>query len=165
MSEKLIVAVDFDGTCVTHEYPNIGEEAPGVVEALTFLQDQGCRIILYTMRHGSHLFEAVRWMQDRGIVLWGVNENPEQKSWTGSPKVYANVYIDDAAIGVPLMYRRGDKRPVVNWSATLVRITERYPELLSDILIVRNDDRIDQGELDAMARGGDELAQRMVREG
>ena len=55
-----IIAVDFDGTVVTHAYPEIGEDA-GAVPVLRELTGNGCRLILYTMRHGALLTEAVEW--------------------------------------------------------------------------------------------------------
>jgi hypothetical protein len=53
-----------------------------------------------------------------GIPLMGVNENPSQKSWTSSPKAYAQLYIDDAALGTPLVYpESSSERPYVDWAA------------------------------------------------
>lgn len=116
MPKSAIIAVDFDGTCVKHEYPNIGEDVPFAVEYLRRLTDHGHRIILNTMRSGEELDAAVQWFKARGIPLYGVNANPTQKQWTTSPKVYAEVYIDDAALGCPLVF--GDTlRPYVDWSA------------------------------------------------
>ena len=111
-----IIAVDFDGTCVEHEYPAIGMEVEGAVEVLRALNKRGHRIILFTMRSGSKLDAAVKWFEDRKIELWAVNRNPEQEEWTSSPKPFANIYIDDAAIGCPIMFIDGVRRPVVNWA-------------------------------------------------
>jgi hypothetical protein len=68
------------------------------------------------MRSGLRLEAAVRWFRDRKIELWAVNRNPEQEQWTSSPKVYADIYIDDSALGCPLIFLEGVRRPVVNWS-------------------------------------------------
>ena len=32
------------------------------------------------------------------------NNNPQQKHWTDSKKVFAHMYIDDSALGIPLKY-------------------------------------------------------------
>ncbi|HKJ65905.1 MAG TPA: hypothetical protein VJ969_10905, partial [Desulfopila sp.] len=56
-------------------------------------------------------------LADEGIELYGVNENPLQKSWTDSPKVHGNVYIDDSAFGCPLIFPKGFHRPCVDWEA------------------------------------------------
>lgn len=111
----MIIALDFDGTVVTHEYPQIGKDV-GAVPVLEDLVKKGHQIILYTMRSGEELRQAVTWFEERNIPLLGVNENPTQKEWTSSPKVYAQLYIDDAALGVPLNYS-GKGRPFVDWFA------------------------------------------------
>jgi hypothetical protein len=111
----MIIAIDFDGTCVTHEYPNIGRNI-GAVPVLREIIKAGHQLILNTMRSGKELHEAVDWFRQNNIPLYGINENPDQKSWTDSPKVYANIYIDDAALGCPLKYDLGmSDRPFVNW--------------------------------------------------
>lgn len=110
-----IIAVDFDGTCVEHEYPSVGMDVEGAAETLRALNNKGHRLILFTMRSGEKLEKAIKWFKDRDIELWAVNENPEQKQWTESPKVFADVYIDDAALGCPIMFIDGVRRPVINW--------------------------------------------------
>lgn len=113
----MYIAVDFDGTCVTHDYPNIGKDI-GAVPVLKKLTDSGHKIILNTMRSGDKLEEAMQWFTDNNIPLYGANENPTQKSWTKSPKVFANLYIDDAALGCPLIFDHAvSSRPFVNWNA------------------------------------------------
>ena len=114
----MYIAVDFDGTCVTHEYPNIGKDI-GAVPVLKKLTDSGHKIILNTMRSGKELADAIKWFIDNDIPLYGTNENPTQKSWTSSPKVYAHLYIDDAAMGCFLCYDPNfHSRPYVNWKKT-----------------------------------------------
>jgi hypothetical protein len=109
------IAVDFDGTCVTHEYPDIGKDI-GAVPVLKELVRMGHKIILNTMRSGAELEAAVHWFKENGIDLYGINEDPGQNKWTQSPKVFANIYIDDAALGCPLSYDvRMCSRPFVNW--------------------------------------------------
>ena len=108
-----IVAIDFDGTCVTNEYPRIGKEI-GAAPVLKKMTDKGIKLVLYTMRDGKLLEEAVEWFKDNNIPLYGVNKTPGQYKWTNSPKIFANYYIDDAAIGVPLIFDPGNK-PFVDW--------------------------------------------------
>lgn len=114
MSNNIIIAVDFDGTCVTHEYPYVGMDI-GAAPVLRELAEQGCKLILFTMRSGKQLKDAKQWFAENKIQLYAVNENPEQKSWTSSPKVYANFYIDDSAIGCPLKFEDNRPRPYVDW--------------------------------------------------
>lgn len=115
----MIIAVDFDGTCTEHRYPEIGKDI-GAEPVLKRLSASGHQLILWTMRSGKPLKEAVNWFQQRDIPLYGVNCNPSQKKWTDSPKVYAHMYIDDAALGIPLCTpSEGDEndRPYVDWLA------------------------------------------------
>ena len=119
----VIIAVDFDGTMVDHRYPDVGTPVPGAILAVRALQAQGAKIILLTMRSGTYLDDAVEYMTAAGITLWGVNENPEQISWTESPKVFAHLYIDDAAVGCPLRpSMRMGGRDMVDWSRVEYKI-------------------------------------------
>ena len=108
-----VIAVDFDGTVVTHEFPKIGRDI-GAVPVLKELVRQGYRLILWTMRSGLELSDAINWFTQNDIALWDVNNNFTQKSWTDSRKVYAQLYIDDAALGAPLIYPK-EGRPYMNW--------------------------------------------------
>ena len=113
--DDFYIAVDFDGTIVMHEYPEVGKPVPGALEKLREFNKRGVKIILWTMRGGANLFEAVEYLNEAGIDIWGVNKNPEQDTWTCSPKAYAQIYIDDAAWGCPLVYPEKG-RPYVDWS-------------------------------------------------
>lgn len=113
----MIIGIDFDGTCVTHEYPSIGEDI-GAVDTLRELANSGHQLILWTMRSGYTLEQAVKWFESYGIPLYGVQENPTQKNWTDSPKAYCQLYIDDAALGCPLKWDETKSgRPFVDWQA------------------------------------------------
>lgn len=94
--------IDYDGTCVTHAYPYIGKDI-GAVPVLKELVEKGHRLILWTMRSGQTLDDAVEWFKSNDIPLYGIQRNPTQDSWTSSPKAYAQQYIDDAALGCPLI--------------------------------------------------------------
>lgn len=109
----MYIAIDFDGTCVTHEYPHIGKDI-GAIPVLKKLIENGHDLILNTMRSGKELSAAVTWFHNNGIELYGVNVNPSQRSWTESPKVYAHLYIDDAALGCPLKMSELSSRPYVD---------------------------------------------------
>lgn len=113
----MIIAVDFDGTCVTHEFPKVGKDI-GAVPVLKELVEKGHKIILYTMRSGDTLNDAINWFENNGIELYGINKNPDQYKWTSSPKVYADIYIDDATLGIPLKLDEDGhiSRPYVDWN-------------------------------------------------
>lgn len=96
------ICIDFDGTCVTHEFPKVGKDI-GAVPVLKKLVEAGHKLILFTMRSNRHvpnetgdptimdvtgmfLDDAVNWFKQNDIPLYGINENPTQKTWTNSPK-------------------------------------------------------------------------------
>lgn len=110
----MIYGVDFDGTSVMHEYPGIGEDVPEAVRVMKRMIERGDRIILWTMRDADELAGAVLWFMDRDIPLFGININSEQH-WSNSPKCYCNQYIDDAAVGCPLLPGVNGGRPYVDW--------------------------------------------------
>lgn len=112
----IAIAIDFDGTCVRHEYPEIGSDI-GAIPVLRELSEAGHKLILFTMRSGRHLSEAQEWFMFNGIPLEGVQYNPTQAQWTSSNKCYAHLYIDDAALGCPLVTPADDSRPYVDWAA------------------------------------------------
>ena len=115
----MYIAVDFDGTIVDHQFPEIGDQVPGAIEWLSKYQEAGASLILWTMRSdgqdsGDVLTQAVEYCRGAGIEFDHVNENPQD--WTTSNKAYAHVYIDDAAAGVPLKENpRCGGRPFVDW--------------------------------------------------
>ena len=134
----MTICIDFDGTCVTHEFPEVGKDI-GAVPVLKKLVDNGHQLILFTMRSdidhvtsddydihqqpGNYLTEALGWFERHGIPLFGINTNPNQHTWTHSPKAYGQLYIDDAALGVPLKVNTGlSKRPFVDWLRVEIRL-------------------------------------------
>ena len=63
------------------------------------------------------------------IKLSGANHTPGQATWTTSPKVYAQIYIDDAALGCPTNYD-GTGRPYVDWHIVAKAFGYDYDKLL-----------------------------------
>lgn len=99
----MIIAVDFDGTIVEHEYPKIGKEKIFATETLRQLINEGHRLILWTVREGKLLDEAVEWCRQRGVEFYAVNKDfPEEnisKNEQFSRKIKADVWIDDLNVG------------------------------------------------------------------
>ncbi len=108
------IAIDFDGTCVMHEFPAIGLDCPNAVKVLRELVADGHELFLYTMRSRIFLEHAVDWFKLRSIELSGIQYDPDQSRWTSSNKCYANIYIDDAALGAPLIHSDLG-RPYIDW--------------------------------------------------
>ena len=97
----MIIAVDFDGTIVDHEYPEIGKPKLFAFETLKALQDRGAQLILWTYRAGKELDEAVEFCSKNGIEFYAVNKNYPEEVYDDSisRKIIADVYVDDRNIG------------------------------------------------------------------
>ena len=97
----MIIAVDFDGTIVEDAYPRIGKPQSFAFETLKALHRERHKLILWTCRQGKSLEEAVVFCQENGIEFYSVNSNyPGEKLEAGNtPKIVADVYIDDRIVG------------------------------------------------------------------
>jgi hypothetical protein len=96
----MTIAVDFDGTIVEHDFPKIGKPIPMALEVLRKLyEEEHHKLILWTMREGSLLQEAVDYCEKNGVYFYACNKNyPEED--TGSPrKIAVDLFIDDRNIG------------------------------------------------------------------
>ncbi|MDX1279149.1 BT0820 family HAD-type phosphatase [Oceanihabitans sediminis] len=102
LKDKLILAIDFDGTVVDDAYPKIGKPKLFAIETLKKLQSDGHRLILWTYRSGKYLDEAVEFCKSKGIEFYAINSSfPEEKfdEATKSRKIHADLFIDDRNIG------------------------------------------------------------------
>jgi hydroxymethylpyrimidine pyrophosphatase-like HAD family hydrolase len=95
------IAVDFDGTIVDHEYPAIGKEKLFAFQTLKELERLGAYLILWTIRTGSELDEAVEFCRKNGVEFYAVNKNYPEEVFDDSVsrKVNADIYIDDKNVG------------------------------------------------------------------
>lgn len=124
-SKELTICVDFDGTLAEHEWPGPGEPVLYAIDVCKELQAKGHKLILYTMRSEEHLQAAVDWCKERGLEFWDHNHNPDQAKWSKSPKVYGHIFIDDAALGTPLIFSDDGTRPRVDWLEIRKLLVER----------------------------------------
>lgn len=111
-----IIGIDFDGTCVTDLFPYVGDNI-GAASVLRKLADKNL-LILYTVRDGKYLQDAVDWFKYNHINLYSANYNPEPVS--SSPKVYCDYYIDDRNIGTPLT-----DKGYVDWNKMLELLRQK----------------------------------------
>lgn len=98
------IAVDFDGTIVEHKYPEIGDERPFAIDTLKMLIADHHRLILWSVREGKLLDDAVEWCRKRGVEFYAVNSDfPEERGKENnnhfSRKLKVDVWIDDRNIG------------------------------------------------------------------
>ena len=108
------ILIDFDGTCVTHEFPLVGKDI-GAAQVLRDLVRNGHRLILFTMRaEDCSIQPALDWFAENDIALYAVQCHPEQHKFTSSPKALGDLMIDDTALGVKL-YPCRLSRDCVDW--------------------------------------------------
>ena len=118
--DKLIIAVDFDGTIVEDAYPGIGEPRIFAFETLKRLQQDGHRLILWTYRCNNKLDDAVEFCRLQGIEFYAVNKSFPEEDFNGdvSRKIMADLFIDDRNIG-----------GVFGWGVIYQMLTNMKPEI------------------------------------
>ncbi len=98
--ESKIIAIDFDGTIVENRYPKIGKEMPFAFQTLKMLQNDGHRLILWTVRVGRELDEALEFCRKNGVEFYAANENFQGEEMKGAPrKLNADIFVDDRNVG------------------------------------------------------------------
>jgi hypothetical protein len=96
----MIIAVDFDGTIVEHAYPKIGKPIPFALDVLRKLQRERHTLLLWTVREGDLLQEAVNYCSKNGVDFYAANKNyPEEETGDTPRKLTADIFIDDKNIG------------------------------------------------------------------
>jgi len=127
----MTIAVDFDGTIVEHRYPEIGKELPFATQTLRMLIEDRHKLILWSVREGKLLEDAVEWCRQRGVEFYAVNKDfPEEdlsKNQSFSRKLKADVWIDDRNIG-----------GLPDWGTIYQMITEKksYEQVLTERLAI-----------------------------
>ena len=122
----MIIAVDFDGTIVEHKYPKIGNEIPFAIDTLKKLKNEPHKLILWSVREGKLLDDAVAFCRERGLEFYAVNRNyPEEQLGHDyfSRKLKADLFIDDRNLG-----------GLPDWGTIYEMVTKKlsYEDLLSN---------------------------------
>lgn len=122
----MIIAVDFDGTIVEHKYPKIGNEIPFAIDTLKRLKNEHHKLILWSVREGKLLDDAVAFCRERGLEFYAVNRNyPEEQLGHDyfSRKLKADLFIDDRNLG-----------GLPDWGTIYEMVTKKlsYEDLLSN---------------------------------
>lgn len=99
----MTIAIDFDGTIVEHAYPKIGKPIPFAIDTLLQIQKEGHILILWTVRRGKLLQEAIDYCAARGLYFYAENENYRgeiQEMGKEAPrKLEVELFIDDRNLG------------------------------------------------------------------
>ena len=122
----MIIAVDFDGTIVEHKYPKIGNEIPFAIDTLKKLKNEHHKLILWSVREGKLLDDAVAFCRERGLEFYAVNRNyPEEQLGHDyfSRKLKADLFSDDRNLG-----------GLPDWGTIYEMVTKKlsYEDLLSN---------------------------------
>ena len=113
MNMKQIIAVDFDGTIVEHDFPGIGKPIRYAVEILKGWQQKGNLVTLWTCRGGYELAEALTWCSKEGLRFDTVNSTAYGAVGYGVPKIVATYYIDDRSIEYRMRTNNGNLTPEI----------------------------------------------------
>lgn len=98
MTLPYIIAIDFDGTLVTDQFPEIGDPNTTLIELAQIWRHLGAKLILWTCRHGRVLDEAIEFCKKQGLEFDAVNMNVVEVQamyGTDTRKVFADIYLDD----------------------------------------------------------------------
>ena len=122
----MTIAVDFDGTIVEHIYPEIGREIPFATDTLKMLIKDGHRLILWSVREGALLDEAIEWCRQRGVEFYAANKDYPEETQNHdhySRKLKVDLFIDDRNLG-----------GLPNWGTIYMMINEGkgWEEIYSD---------------------------------
>ena len=124
--KRPIIAIDFDGTIVQHEWPNIGPLRIGAKEVINSLYEQGCEVLIWTCRttdessgEQSSVFAVREFLEMNDIKYSQINMNSNLTPFKPYPKIYADVYIDDRNLG-----------GIPPWRKIYHMLREKFPENL-----------------------------------
>lgn len=108
------IGIDFDGTIATDNFPDVGEPVPHAFDVMKQWESDGHQLVLWTVRSGPALEKAIQFIWDNDVKLYAVNRVPGQLKYSSSPKAHCHIFVDDKAVGCPLVYpKRG--APYVDW--------------------------------------------------
>lgn len=139
------INLDFDGTVVEHQYPNIGRANFGCIEVLMKLQNAGHKIVLNTTRSEispEALHEAIRWFDyayrflvdaekrkkaEFNFALDGVlNYKMQPGLWDWQRfKAEGVIMLDDQCYGIPLKKAAMSTGNMVDWAALDIQFAEQ----------------------------------------
>lgn len=125
----MIFAVDFDGTLCENKFPSIGKEIKRNTDFLRkYVQNSPHNEwVLWTMRDGDRLKEALEWLESIGLKPDAVNDNLDRlkAEWQNNPrKVYADFYLDDHNFTVPIE----EGAAIVNDAPVVMHEPKDYPQ-------------------------------------
>lgn len=94
MIRDKIIAIDFDGTIVEHEFPEIGPLREHAKEAINTIAKHN-RVCIWTCRNGDYAVKACKFLNENEIPFDFFNASPIDYINAGCRKIIADCYIDD----------------------------------------------------------------------
>lgn len=120
--DKLVLAIDFDGTIAELSFPEVGALRENADEIIRKLYSEGHKIIINTCRSGIHEGSAQLFLEKHDIPYHYINSNlPELILVYGQDcrKISADIYIDDKCLmGLP------------SWNDIYKLVQQKYHEKL-----------------------------------
>lgn len=117
----MTIYLDFDGTVLRHEYPNLGSYNEGCREVLIKLKEAGHDIILNTMRvefRNNSLDEAYQWLEEFIPELKNIkhtNHKIDPLLFDMDNIINNELFIDDIADNIPMKKYTVDSGWCVDW--------------------------------------------------
>jgi hypothetical protein len=117
MPKPIILGIDFDGVVCKHaKFPSVGKPVPGSDKWIKRFDELGARQFLWTCRNDKFLKYAISNIKKRELPFESYNELAYGKgTFAPYPKLFANIYIDDAAFGAPLIFPEDGSRAYLDW--------------------------------------------------
>ena len=125
----MIIAIDFDGTIVSHKYPHTGDPRPGVKQAIDKLRSKGYYILIYSCRTSTEINDTDDGcIQQAQIITDTLNryDIPFDEICMYN-KPIAIAYFDDRAIAVPEV-------PVGNDDVMWANAIETFEQIEKNVL-------------------------------
>jgi len=96
---KPIIAIDFDGTIVEHDYPRIGPLRPNAAEVIRWIYSWA-DVIIWTCRYEVEgVRDMIEFLKDNHIPYTSINKNTQELGFHPTPKIYFDICIDDRNLG------------------------------------------------------------------
>lgn len=125
LKDKLIMAINFDGTIATTQYPFIEKANERLIAFLKAWQESGNIVILNTCRHDEELMDACSYMYENYNFLFDyVNENVPEiiEKYGDTRKIAADIYVDDKFVNLTAILTAFD-----NMKGDIIKKSEENP--------------------------------------
>ena len=107
--QKLVIAIDFDGTICDLSFPEVGRMKLDADTYINMLYDEGHHILIHTCRTGIYEGLAQTFLKEQEIHYHYINSNmPYMIELYGQDcrKLSADIYIDDKCLmGLPKTWK------------------------------------------------------------